>query len=643
MKYLWENRSDMDSMETFSNEQSINQIVRTGEFTKEQLSKIEKMLESPYFARIDFLYDGENSPDKIYIGRFSFIDDEHFFWVYDWRSPIAGTYYDFDLGPAYYEAPMGRIEGKLISKKQYKVRNGNLEYAVESNMTINDDVLQRELSKNSDQKMKNIVATIQREQNKIIRNEKADIIIIQGVAGSGKTSIALHRIAFFLYRYKNEIKAEDILIISPNKVFADYISNVLPELGEEPILELSMLDLAMDLLPENIQFEIYANHIDEIIEKNNTDKKLRTEFKSSMDFLIILENFKKYADENYFNPQDYKFADIVIDKEYIKRRFMDLKNMPIQNRLVEIASNISDEIGELNHIGEKSPAKNAILKKLYEGLKFQDPLKLYMDFYEFIHKKDLLNIENNTLEYADIFPFLYIKFYLESWADMGNIKHLIIDEMQDYTPVQYYIINKIYPCKKTILGDLNQNLNPFSTIHVDDFKNLYPSMEFVQIFTSYRSTFEIIEFAKKINSDSRIDSTPRHGEKPNIIHCSNEEDEAQFILNKINDFKNNNYATLGIVCKNTAMATKLYGILSKETKVYLLNSESTKFRNGVTISTIPMAKGLEFDEVIIPMVNKENYYSSYDRNLLYIATTRAMHKLTLTYNGSISDLIPNNE
>ena len=265
-KYLYENRGDMDAMEIFSNEKSISHIVSSGEFISKQKTKIESLISTPYFARIDFRYDDEDEIEKIYIGRNAFIDKFGDMLIYDWRAPVSSMYYDFELGNASYDAPLGKVEGEITLKRQFKITKSKMDYVLESALSIGDEVLQRELSNTSDQRMKNIVATIQKEQNRIIRNEKTDTLIIQGVAGSGKTSIALHRVAYFLYKYREYLSAENVVVISPNKVFADYISNVLPELGEEPIIQLDLEDIAREQLDKQMDFEKYSEQVSELLD-----------------------------------------------------------------------------------------------------------------------------------------------------------------------------------------------------------------------------------------------------------------------------------------------------------------------------------------------------------------------------------------
>ena len=254
-RYLTGCWNEMDPMERFSNERSISCIEATGNHTLASYNRVKKLRESPYFAHIDFQFDGDTNADEIYIGLFGFTDDRGRTLIYDWRAPISGMYYEYQTGPAAYEAPAGRIQGEIVRKRQLKIEKGNLVYVLENTMNIDDDILRKELSSTSDEKMKNIIATIQKEQNRIIRNVNDEILIIQGVAGSGKTSIARHRRAFLLYRQKERLRAQNVAIISPNKVFADYISNVLPELGEEPISELSFEEIAKMILGNKIYFE----------------------------------------------------------------------------------------------------------------------------------------------------------------------------------------------------------------------------------------------------------------------------------------------------------------------------------------------------------------------------------------------------
>ncbi len=302
--YLWENKAGMDHVEKVAVRQSVTQIAMSGENALERKKRLLKLLRSPYFGRIDFI-ENDSSTIPLYIGIHSFYDfNDKLNLIHDWRAPISTMFYDFELGEVYYDAPSGKIDGFISLKRQFRIRNGKMEFMLENSLNIHDDVLQKELSQNSSEKMKNIVATIQRDQNAIIRNEHARILIIQGVAGSGKTSIALHRIAFLLYRFKETITSEDILIISPNKVFADYISNVLPELGEEKIGEIGMEELAHELLENKFKFQTFYQQVSNLLDKTDEPYQQRIKFKSGFPFISKLNEFLVHVENNYFNPVD---------------------------------------------------------------------------------------------------------------------------------------------------------------------------------------------------------------------------------------------------------------------------------------------------------------------------------------------------
>jgi len=640
MKYLWENRSGMDKMEIFSNEKSVSQIVSSGEFTAKRRTVIEKLMDSPYFARIDFKYNDGDEEEPFYIGRFSYVDKNGNMLIYDWRAPIAGMYYDFELGPAFYNAPVGIIEGEITLKRQYKIKNGIMEYALESSISINDEVLQKELSHTSDQRMKNIVATIQKEQNQIIRNENADVLVIQGVAGSGKTSIALHRVAYFLYKYKEHLSAQNIMIISPNRVFADYISNVLPELGEEPVTEAGFEDIAAELLDHSLEFETYAEQIEEILEENDPSLAERIKYKSSLEFLYLLDEYLKQADENWFCPCDCTFGKITIPKEFIQAKYLALKSKPMLQRLDEISGSIIEKLKSESGFERKLPGKRDFQKQLSSMLKADNMLTFYIGFFEYIGRPDLFMLKSGCkLEATDVYPYLYLKIYVEGANDFKDFKHIMIDEMQDYTPVQYAVIKKLFHCRKTILGDFGQTVNPYNTISREAFMYLYENAELIELTKSYRSTYEIIRFAQKIQ-DHAIDPIERHGDEPEVIKCENRISELSTIDGILEKFKKSNYSTVGIICKLMLQAEEFFKELSKLHEVVLLDINSSVFKNGITITTIHMAKGLEFDEVILPSVNAAVYKSEHDKNLLCIACTRAMHRLSLTYYGEASTILP---
>lgn len=635
-RYMADYRNEMDSHEKLQTERLLDQTDRTGVFVVKARERMEKLKESPYFARIDFAADGEEEADTFYIGRFGFTHDNEKL-IFDWRAPIAGMFYDYDTGRAGFEAPVGWIEGELTRKRQFKIQNGIMEYAIESSTNVQDEVLQKELAHTSDEKMKSIISTIQREQNVIIRNEKADTLIIQGVAGSGKTSIALHRIAFLLYRFKNQITAEDVTILSPNKVFADYISGVIPELGEEPICEMGLQDVADNALKEIIAFEPEKNPL----ENEDEAWAKRAKFKSNLAFVGLLDQYIDNISERVFAAKDYTYQGYVVQAAWINERFNAYKTIPVKKRLASVAGDVREFLRSLMGMWEEVPKVNVILKSLNKMLIIKDTLALYKDFYQYIDEKDMFVLsDKNTLEWEDVFPFLYLMAAFEGIEENRFVKHLVIDEMQDYTPIQFAVLNMMYPCQKTILGDFGQVLNPCHLHSLDEIRRIYKDAQFVALNKSYRSTYEIMDFAKKIFNQPSLEMVERHGEQPKSIYCENIDSEIASIAALIKKFEEEGNASLGIVVKTGADAKRVYDLLSGEHQVHLISQDSSRFTNGVSITSIRMAKGLEFDEVIIPDADNRNYDSDYDRNLLYIACTRAMHKLTLFYTGSPSPFLP---
>ncbi|MCC0662698.1 UvrD-helicase domain-containing protein [Clostridioides sp. ZZV15-6597] len=633
--YMVKNRGEIDPHEMFQNELALKQIDSYGAFMVKVRDKIAKMKDSPYFARIDFKLKDEDDDSKYYIGRFAF-DYENELLILDWRSPMASMFYDCEIGPAGYNAPLGWIDGEITRKRQFKIKNGTLEYVLESSMNIQDDILQQELSNTSDEKMKSIISTIQKEQNQIIRNDKADTLIIQGVAGSGKTSIALHRIAFLLYRFKDKISANNVIILSPNKVFGDYISNVLPELGEEPLCELSFEDIAEVQLERIIDFEGEKDSL----EINDVQWDERVRFKSTLDFLKLMDKYIKQMPNRLFIPKDYTFGSFTAKSDWIRRRFDAYNKYPVKQRLEMVAEDIRYRFESDNIMEEDLPKVKNILKSLNGMLTIKNTLALYKDFFKQMNIQDMFVMPSKkTLEWADVYPFIYLHAAYEGLQEDKVIRHIVIDEMQDYTPIQYAVINLLFKCKKTILGDFGQLINPNHLHTLDDMVQIYDGGELVMLNKSYRSTFEIINFAKKIQNITSLEAIERHGEEPVLIKCINEQDEIDKIKMEIEQFEESNNATLGIILKTNSEAKAIYDVIKQEYDVNLISPESSSFVKGVSITSIKMSKGLEFDEVVIPSVNNKTYYNDYDRSLLYIACTRAMHRLKLTYTGNLTQLI----
>ncbi len=645
-RYLQENRNDFDGEEMLFNLTLVDQMVDAGESTKKQFYRICKMLDSPYFARIDFWGQDDAESMKVYIGRFAFWDVKSPYEVFDWRAPIASMYYEFEDGEAYYDSPGGRVEGVIDCKRQYGISRGVLEYALESSVSIDDEVLRRELSKSADHRMKDIVATIQKEQNRLIRNESAEVLIIQGVAGSGKTSIALHRAAYFLYRYRNEISAANFLIISPNGIFVDYISSVLPELGEENIKNIGMEEIAERYLPKGFPVERLCLQTERFQASADEAWMERNAYKSTEEFVHKLDEYLDDCDRHNFHVTDYPYEGGALEAEFMEKRYIRQRRLPVRKRLEDIAAAMSEEIRIQRRAKGFGTHKNQILEWLMSRYRHNDLLELYRNFYSYIGRPELLVWEEGReLESADIFPLIYVRLYLEGGEADERIKYLIVDEMQDYAPIQYAVLNRLYPCRKTILGDFCQNVVPFVQGSLDYLKALYPEAEVIEIHKSYRSTCEIMNFAQQIQKKAEIDPILRHGEEPQVCRCEDGERMRERLFEAAREaVDRGNGGKLGIICKNYAQAEELYlwleGRLKMHPKLHLLTYDSDKFYDGVMVTAVSMAKGLEFDEVMLPEADDWNYRTEYDRGLLYVACTRAMHKLTLLYESEPSRFIP---
>jgi DNA helicase-2/ATP-dependent DNA helicase PcrA len=634
-RYMVQYRNEIDPHEMFQNALALNRTDNQGAFAVKIRDKLLKLMDSPYFARIDFREACSEQPVSVYIGRFVFSHNNELL-ISDWRSPVASMFYDYAVGPAAYNAPVGRIACDLTLKRQFSIKNGKMIYMLESSVNIQDDVLQKELSRTSDEKMKSIIATIQKEQNVIIRNEKADTLIVQGVAGSGKTSIALHRIAYLLYRFKDSLSADNVVIVSPNKVFGDYISNVLPELGEEPVREMSFADIAKAQLEGVIDFEPEKDPL----ETTDTKWVQRVRYKSTTSFLKQIDEYLADMPEAVFEPADCVFGRLVVKREWIRDRFAAYHNVPVLRRLQEVADDIGRRL-ESERLTEACLIKPAaILKSLTAMLKVKNALSLYKDFYKRNNIADkLLMPAKGTLEWSDVYPFMYFHAAFAGLQESRAIRHLVIDEMQDYTPVQYAVMNILFKCSKTILGDFGQFINPNHHNTLGDLRKLYKDAEFVELNKSYRSTYEIIMFAKRIQKIYAIEAVERHGDSPEIACCGSGREELAFIEEKLNAFQSSQNTTLGIILKTNNEAKAFYDKLSQKYEAHLISPDSATFADGITIASVQMSKGLEFDEVIIPAANSGTYSSTYDRSLLYIACTRAMHRLSLTYTGEPTSLI----
>ena len=634
--YIWSNK-DIDPHEIRSMRESILNHFALGESVINKRKRLTKILAIPYFGRIDFLEKKENSKVMpIYIGIHTFYDPEsRATLIHDWRAPVSSMFYDHELGEAGYRSPSGEIKGVISLKRQYRIRGGKMEFMIESALTVHDDILQKELSSNADDKMKNIVATIQREQNQIIRNEDIRTLIIQGVAGSGKTSIALHRIAYLLYTFRDSISSKDILIVSPNKVFSDYISNVLPELGEETVPETSMEQILSGVLEHKYKYQTYFGLVNELLEKPSSSLIDRIAYKASFGFISELDKFILHIENTYFKAADVKLTKyITIPAPFIEEQYLRFNRYPIRRRFDAMADYMLDMLKIQYAFTVTTAGRNLLKKEIRLMFAGNNDIQVYKDFFKWTNNPGMFKMrKGHTLEYSDLAPLAYLHLALEGSGNQPfRVKHLLIDEMQDYSPIQYKVIQKLFPCRKTVLGDAGQSVNPYGSSTAETIQKSLTASEIMKLCKSYRSTFEITDFAQKIHPNAELEPVARHGEKPQILQFGSAVEELSGIMGLISTYRKSGYKSLGIICKTEQQAREMADVLkSYANDISFLSSQSSAFVQGIVITSAHMAKGLEFDEVIIPQTDERNYRSEIDKSMLYVAVTRAMHRLTLTF------------
>ncbi|MFI6162937.1 HelD family protein [Micromonospora haikouensis] len=641
-KHMWANWRDMDAVEKVNVRVEVNTSVTLAEHAVVAQKRIQRLLASPYFGRVDFHAWGETVAKAHYIGVHNFLDPRtQDVVVHDWRAPVSSLYYDFESGEAFFEAPQGTVRGEITGKRQYKIQNGRLEYMFESALNIGDDVLQRELSQSADDKMKNIVATIQREQNAVIRNETAQVLILQGVAGSGKTSIALHRVAFLLYRFKDTLSSDNVMILSPNKVFGDYIANVLPELGEEQIAEIDFNVIAGRFLTTITDYETFSEQVANLLDQVDEAATERMRYKATPEFVTRLDAWITSRAEEEFTACEIAQKKQRLPAGWVGATFGESPTLPIFVRLDLVANTAVHLLKQkVADSGGKWTAADTtgVRKQVRAMFPYKDAFALYRAFYSDPARQGMFKpLGRKRIEYADVFPLIYTMIRTARQESYGSIRHLLIDEMQDYTPIQYAVVRELFSCRMTILGDSNQSVNPFSSSSPSTIRSIFPEADCLELRKSYRSTTEITDFAQHISRNSKIIPIERHGRPPQVITCTDQEDQQTQILDLIEQHRRSEHRSLGIICKTTAQAKTLHQALSEAgVDLTFLDYDSTEFAAGTVITSAHIAKGLEFDTVIVPQVDDSNYVNEMDRGMLYIACTRAMHELHLTHVGPIS-------
>lgn len=691
--------SNLWSMENFHDLVELNQYTtsvsgKISEFEMEakKISALERMINSPYFARIDFKFDDEDEYEKIYIGLSSLIDDKsHEMHVYDWRSPISSVFYRFGTGRVFYDAPVGRIKGEVSLKRQYEIKNGRLEYFFDADIQILDEFLRKMLSQNASAKMKTIVETIQKDQDIIIRNMDMDLIMVQGVAGSGKTSVALHRIAYLMYQgLAARLHSDNIVIISPNTLFEQYISNVLPDLGEKNINSLKFEDIIRTVTQnENIQTK---NQLLECLLSPDSKKhgniiKSSMEFKGSAQFVEILRRFIDDLPGRWIEFRDvYYDGKYITSRQLMKSRVLREKDSLLDMRLKKLEKFILEQVheqrknrikklkeftaGSVRYTFETEEAARMLsihestalikeIKKFTELNIFDLYKKLFCNkkyFYELA--KDLTlpdciedivdftceNLNGECLQYDDApaLAFLYLK--LLGGNVYRDIRQVVIDEAQDYYPIHLEILNLLFPWARfTILGDINQTIGKQGDLSLyDQFGRILrrESSVLVTMDKSFRCTSEILEYSKKfLSHDIEITSFSRNGDAPAVYTADSPAALDDMIISEIMHCREMNYKSVALICKTEKDAISLYERLKGKLDIQLIKSEGRAELSGTFIMPVYLSKGLEFDSVLICDADSEHYSTEDDKKLLYIASTRALHRLNLFYTGHISRLL----
>lgn len=633
-KYLWENNAMLDDAEIASGMYNVNCDVSYTNENIKKLMKLKKSLKNPYFGRVDFECDGDSEP--IYIG-INGIEKDFNFYVFDWRTPIASLFYNYGTGPASYEAPDGTISGDVTLKRQYKISNEKIERCFDSDLNIDDEYLQEILANASSEKMTNIVNTIQKEQNEIIRNVIDKYLIVQGIAGSGKTSVALHRIAYLLYKEKN-LTSNNVLIFSPNDVFSQYISDVLPELGEDNVLQTTFSDFASAYIRDFKEIESFTQFIERYYKNNNiSDEEYKiTKYKMSNEFKNLIDNYINNYKKNisFTKPIiiDNKVIEITDLNRLLKTTF---ERVPLSERIERISEYICDH----NNISYKKYGKT-IIEKIKNIINLDlDVKKMYKDIISSEQFKDAAGLKENAdfkvikqLKYDDLLPLMYIYFEMNGYPKNNSIRHVIIDEAQDYSLLQFYMLKKIfYTASFTVLGDIHQTINPYYIYNnLNEVNSIFEDKgKYIELNKTYRSSQEIIEFTNQILGLNNTCSVRKNNTIPVTMRSVPKEQAVDQIMKDIEIMREKGIKRIAIITKNNSETIELYDKLKNQLDdISIIQQDSNVGIGNMVILPSYISKGLEFDGVI-SYTDENNEYEEKDKYLFYVVCTRAQHNLTV--------------
>ena len=688
----------------------------------QRIKNLKMVINKPYFARVDFIEKGDVKRDAFYLGKVMVTDHNTLEQiVIDWRAPIADLYYEGRLGEANYNCPAGNIEGEIKLKRQYFFnKDGELENVMDIDITTNDEMLQPFLAANSDTRLKNIISTIQAEQNKIIRSEMWRPLVVQGVAGSGKTTIALHRIAYLIYNYDKNFFPEEFLIIAPSKFFLNYISNVLPDLGVERVQQSTYEDIAFEIIGDEFDIEDPNEKLAIIIDNNKSDKEKEMSkvieqasiLKSSIRFKNMLDEYLYELEKRFIPDEDFK-----IDKYVFMKRedihhlyFREYANLPICRRIEEIVKHLKNSVmmrsGEIlkdieeerdykiakvkaeepieeirlsmirNLYGDAEKLAKSVIKdakkhalNYFGANKVMTPLKYYKEFLdvyfeqiasERIDKRQIKYIKDSfataqrkgKIEMEDIAPLMYIKCMVHGVKTKFELKHIVVDEAQDFSEFQFYVFKKIIKSNSmTILGDLAQGIyyyrgtrnwqKTMSVVFGED-----SDLKYLTLKKTYRTTEEIMNVANKVISNINDvlncelgEPVMKNGAPVTFKHFENHSDMINQIKARLEEFKQKGFTNIAIIGKTIPDCLKLQKELNDE-EIHMISSKDSEYNGGINICPSYLSKGLEFDAVIITDADINNYTKSeVDTKLLYVCITRAMKTLDIYHVNEITELL----
>ncbi|WP_261302731.1 RNA polymerase recycling motor HelD [Paenibacillus andongensis] len=686
---------------------------RSYRLAQDALRKLQRVVDAPYFSRIDFKERGEQEREKIYIGLTSFIDaktDE--ILIYDWRAPIASLFYDYPPGPATYRTPEMDVSGELMLKRQYIIKAGVLQDVFDTGISIGDEMLQQMLSRSADEKMHSIVTTIQREQNQIIRDDRHKVLVVQGAAGSGKTSVALQRIAYLLYKYRTTLSADNMILFSPNSLFSDYVSHVLPELGEATMQQTTFQDYLTHKLSETgLTLEDPYDQLEFILTGTDQDPAYAARlqsihYKTSAAFLSVIEAYGEKLKSGGIRFQDLSVGKkVLITADELSERFYSKSSiLALGERMEQLSEWMLEKLDEFQadvqkrfyrkmvrepkYVGTEPEMKKmskvkahkaiAPLKEKARKLAYVDVLGMYQDLYtnrelhqELMHDEgqrlpaawDTISaftadaLARGMLHYEDATPLVYLKGLVEGQLRVGTIRYCLVDEAQDYSPFHYAYLKKLFPrARFTLLGDWNQGIfthaNASSGTDGEGQTSEYSSIselmkedetETIRLVKSYRSTREIVDFASRVLPGGEpIEPFSRSGETPRVLRAADETELSRLVAEAAIARRDGGASSVAIICKTERETRRAHASLKPLLPgLARITKETLHYEAGVMILPAYLAKGLEFDAVILYDAGAAVYAEAKERKLFYTACTRALHHLDVFYLGELTPFLLN--